>query len=365
MLRVLFVDDEPRVLQGLERALFPIPPDCSFAFAEGANRALEHLEKFEADAIVTDMRMPGMDGAALLTRVQQRWPAMLRVVLSGQVDSDGALRMMEVAHQFVSKPCDPHVLLGSLERLTRLQRILTSHSIRQLVGGIASLPSAPRIYTELTRKLADSQLGAASIASTIALDPAISAKVLQLANSVYFGRGRRIDSIRDAVGRLGVNNILQLVLCTELFGGVNGNAAVEMLQMRSLRASNLVQQMAGATVSGQIAQTAALLADVGWLLPDIETRCAAAVTTDGAITPAHAGAYLLGLWQIALPVVEAVAFQDDPAAISPESFEAVGLAHVAICLTHDRMPDLDYLRKAGVLEQLPTWQALAEATTDG
>src|SRR5437870_3924710 len=97
--RILFVDDEPNVLGGLRRMLRPLHQEWTTAFAEGGTLALATLEKEPFDVVVSDMRMPGMDGAQLLEAVRQRYPHMVRIILSGQCDEESGLRALRVAHQ--------------------------------------------------------------------------------------------------------------------------------------------------------------------------------------------------------------------------------------------------------------------------
>ena len=93
-LRVVFVDDEPYVLQALGRLLRPMRAEWHMEFASSAPAALEILAAGPFDAVVTDMRMPGMDGAELLDEVKRRHPHVVRIVLSGQADQASVLRSL-------------------------------------------------------------------------------------------------------------------------------------------------------------------------------------------------------------------------------------------------------------------------------
>src|ERR1700722_16735111 len=114
MMRLLFVDDEPRVLQGLKQSRRGKRKIWDMVFAEGGAGALAELERGRFDAIVTDMRMPGMDGAELLNRVKCAQPEALRIILSGQMDPGAAVRAASSAHRFLAKPCDSDTLIEIL-----------------------------------------------------------------------------------------------------------------------------------------------------------------------------------------------------------------------------------------------------------
>ncbi len=250
-MRVIFVDDEPRVLEGIARMLSMQGKDWQADYATSAELALTRLEAEPADIVVTDLRMPGGDGVQLLQTVQQRWPATLRVILSGQTEPDEVLRSFRVAHQFIAKPCDSRLLVQSLERISALQRLLQSSDLRALVGRIQHLPAAPRVYTQLTQSLGGESASAGDIASLVSQDPGLAAQVLHLVNSAFFSRGRSVTDIRGAVTRLGTNTLRMLVLTTEVFGSA---PHAEELQRRALLASQIVGRMTTRRDECEIAQ---------------------------------------------------------------------------------------------------------------
>jgi YesN/AraC family two-component response regulator len=82
---ILFVDDEPNLIDGLRRMLRSFRQRWNIAFATSGSEALELMSQRPFDVIVSDMRMPGMDGRQLLEEVEKRHPQTVRVVLSGSV----------------------------------------------------------------------------------------------------------------------------------------------------------------------------------------------------------------------------------------------------------------------------------------
>jgi DNA-binding NtrC family response regulator len=114
--RVLFVDDEPNMLSALRRLLSPQRNRWDMTFVGNGASALDVLERESFNVVVSDMRMPGMDGAALLREVQRLYPAVYRVVLSGYAEPEATSRVMQVAQQFLAKPCDPSDLIGAIEQ---------------------------------------------------------------------------------------------------------------------------------------------------------------------------------------------------------------------------------------------------------
>lgn len=360
-MRVLFVDDEERVLAGIERTVFMADRDWDVAFAASGAEALTKLASQPADVVVSDMRMPLMDGAELLRRVRDTWPSAIRIILSGHTEQESALRSLDVAHQFLTKPCDGDALIQSIDRAVGLQKLLRDKAIQEVVGRIGSLPAAPRMYERLNRLLCDGSADIGQIAGIVQGDPALAAKVLQLANSAFFRIGHDVTDISEAVVHIGLNTLRTLVLASEVFRG-GACADVDAMRIRAVRASRLAGEIGKPFAPRETVTTAALLADVGLLLPDVGRLCGE-VDVEGKGFPSHAevGAYLLGMWGLPGTIVEAVAHHHRPHRVSHSSFDAVGVVHVVVALSKGSEPDHEYLSKMGVADQLPRWKAAYEA----
>lgn len=140
---VLFVDDEPHVLAGLRRMLRSRQGAWDLRFVEDARIALEVMEREPVDVIVSDFRMPGLDGGQLLAEARRRHPEVARLILSGHTDEGDLMRVVTVAHQFLSKPTGPEELIGALDRALRLRDELGGEQIRAEVSGLEAFPSPP------------------------------------------------------------------------------------------------------------------------------------------------------------------------------------------------------------------------------
>ena len=187
------------------------------SFAASGSEALEIMEREPFDMIVTDVRMPGMDGTELLSRVRELYPGVARIVLSGQSDRDLTLKAAISAHQYLSKPCDAESLKLTIARAVALKAAFTDPSLQALVSGAGTLPSIPSLYVELMNRLEDPDGCAQDVANVIAKDPAMTAKILQLSNSAFFGLRRRISDPRDAVLYLGLDTLKALALSVKVF----------------------------------------------------------------------------------------------------------------------------------------------------
>jgi response regulator RpfG family c-di-GMP phosphodiesterase len=140
--RILCVDDEPKVLEGLERVMHR---KCTLLTASSGEEALRMLAGPEPiDVIVSDMRMPRMNGAALLAECRKRSPDTVRLLLTGQADLESAISAVNDGHvfRFLTKPCPPPVFVEALTEALEQHRLITSERVlleRTLVGSMRAL----------------------------------------------------------------------------------------------------------------------------------------------------------------------------------------------------------------------------------
>ncbi|WP_413729422.1 HDOD domain-containing protein [Sodalis sp. RH22] len=361
-MQVMFVDDESRVLSGIERALMLQDTEWECRFATSGQEALAMLEEEPADVVVSDMRMPLMDGAELLTRVRDRWPGTIRIILSGYSEASSTLRMVDVAHRFVAKPCDSTALLAMVGGALALRALFQDPAVVEAVGRISRLPAAPKVFTEVCRLLASAGGDTRRIAGLLGSDPALSVKIMQLANSAFFSRGGRIHDIGNAITRLGLDQVKLLVLASQIFADASTDPYVDRLQRSSLLASTLAARISG---HQELEPTAALLASIARLIPELrEPGREVSATQDNTSMHAAVGAYLLALWGLPMDIVEAVAYHVEPSRSAEKAFGVTGAVHVAVALANNSVPDLDYLEQTGVLNKLPLWQEMLAHTQE-
>lgn len=402
MKRILFVDDEPRVLEGLQRMLRPQRQFWEMAFANGGAAALAMLETRGFDIIVTDMRMPEMDGAELLERVRARFPGVVRIALSGYFNPAAALRAAPVAHQFLIKPCSPERLCSAIERACSLGAILKDEAIRRAVSSMGEMPCLPRTYARLVEALEEPDAAVQQVAKIVEQDVGVSAKVLQLVNSAFFGLVQEIATVPMAVSYLGLDVLKQLVLSIEIFRTFRSNHHMESFCLAELESHSQFTAALAARLPVpkdlvSLGVISALLHDVGELVLAIrirdryelalrtsfkEQRPLYAVEEE-VIGASHAeiGAYLLGLWGLPGPIVDAVCYHHHPRRMEASPRRELGplaVVHVADVLAREYWGpsagtasgmkpalDLEYLRTLGVADQVPAWRTLAEQMAQG
>lgn len=392
-IQILLVDDEPRVLRGLHRQLV-MADEWEILAAESGSEALAILADHPCDVLVTDIRMPGMDGEALLREVRERYPQTIRMALSGQTDKEMALRAVGLAHQFLAKPCEPETLKSTLTQAVALRRVLNSPKLKQLVSKLKTLPSPPNLFNLLIQEIQSPQASIKKIGQIIAQDIGMTAKMLQLVNSAFFGLRRHISDPTQAVMLLGLDTIKALTLSVHIFSQFGpsklGGVSLTQLQKHSLAVATLAKRIAEVE---QVPQqfidhtfTAGLLHDVGQLilatnLPDEYNQVLNLVHTQNlelleaerqVFTATHpeVGAYLLGIWGLPSPVVEALAFHHDPLRNLNKQFSPLTLVHTADVLTCEARPcqdwgvlpqiDTGYLTELNCLQRLPLWREMSQ-----
>ncbi len=395
MIRVLFVDDEPQILDGLRRNLRAYRREWTMGFCEGAEQALSAMAESPFDVIVSDLQMPGMDGAELLTRVRDQYPDTVRIVLSGQSEQERILQAVGPAHQYLSKPCDPEFLKKTITSASLLNKRMNNPKLNALVSQMDSLPSLPDIYFELVKELRSEDASVDRVGALISRDLSMTAKVLQLVNSSFFGLPVHVNDAHHAAALLGLNTLKPLVLTASIFRQLEESRVsttfLETVLSHSMTVGGIAKQLAKAEGLDRdsIDNTfiAGALHDVGKIVladnfgRDYTVLCHKAKAQQTPIVEleiekfgashADVGGHLLGLWGLQQEIIEAVAFHHDPSNSVDEEFTPLTAVHVANVLTEQsKDPALEpntigpvdetYLGILGLQHRLGSWQALAE-----
>lgn len=389
--RVMFVDDDEFLLEGLRDALRPYRRQWSMNFVTNGEDALAQLAQTPHHVVVSDLRMPGMDGASFLEAVRDQHPAVVRIVLSGHAEVGMVARAAVAAHRLIAKPCETEDLARVIERSCALQELAGQVELDHRAICASALPSVPRLYTELTELLSSGNAGSADAARIVERDIAMSAKVLQLANSAFFGRRSPVSRVAEAVAYLGLDTLRALVLHTEAFGAFRLERTIpgfdlEELHRHCARVARLAAALATEIGVRQEAFTAGLLHDIGLLVLAAQDREGLTRTLATAreqnrpfyevereqqgVGHAEIGAHVLALWGLPHTVIEAVAGHHGTHWLKLP-FDGVAAVYVANVLVEELEAedavvgltpselDLDYLERAEVAGMLAGWRELA------
>ena len=392
--RILFVDDEPMVLKGLQRSLRKMRTEWEMRFSSSSQEALDILAAEPFDVIVSDLRMPQMDGTQLLTEVKRKHPQVVRIILSGQVEQETTFKSVQLAHQSLSKPCDADILKHTLNKLFGLRNLLEDESIKRIVSQTETLPSLPAIYTEVINELQASDPSVQKIGDIISTDLAMTAKILQVVNSAFFGLVRKISNPKEAVMLLGTETIKALVLSVKIFSEFNQKKFTwfnfDELFNHSMSVSMFAQTISKEERLDQYLINNSLMAgmfhDLGKLIlvTNFQEPYQQILTAAGqnkrhlwelendmfGTSHAEIGAYLMGLWGLDYPVVEAIAFHHCPKKSLSNSTGLLTAVHFGDAYDRlksdengaDDLKQLDrgYLDNLGICHRIDDWQLVCK-----
>jgi len=398
--RILFVDDDDLLLRSIDRVLRRHAQTAAWElhFVTDGDVALELLAEKTFDVVLVDAHMPRMSGTSLLRRIQESYPSVVRILLSGNTGLEVLRTALPLVHQFIPKPCDAQLLKTTLENACGLRAILNRPELRTLVGSSNELPSAPRTYVEISNALSNPHASTRTVADIVEKDIALSARVLQLVSSGFYGLPRQVSSIGGAVAFLGVEVIKAIVLSIEVSKMFPASHAVpdfsiDALQRRSTAAAQLAKRLLGHESGGDSVLIAGMLQDIGQLIfaSRAAQRFGIALSSSArgrtplyeaelelfGATHAEVGGYLLGLWGLPPKIVYAVAHHLEPVA-GARVFDSAAALYVGNLLTQnpdvpalDAVPartlaiDLSYLRALGVAHHLDDWRRIARELMSG
>ena len=388
---ILFVHDSPAVISQLESSLVQSPGEWSWDSCTTAHEALERLDAGRFDAVIASAAFRGEQAATLLEDIAQRFPRVVRVVASDSGGRSLLLRATGAAHQHLGPDVDPAALFARLPRTFALGDVLHDSRLRAVISRLKSVPSLPSVYLAIMSELRQEEASPRRIGEMVAKDAGMAAKILQLVNSPFFGFRLTVSDPAQAVQLLGLETVRGLVLSMHLFAQLDERTVRRFKLGRVWRHSLVTTAFArlvarlqdGGTEAMAEAFTAGLLHDIGKLvlatsLPEEYGNALALAEREQLpqwlaelrvmdTTHADVGAYLLGMWGLPEPIVEAVAWHHHPGDCLSPQFCPLGAVHVANAIEHeahpaeqvgkDGGPDEEYLTQASVNWQYASWRS--------
>jgi HD-like signal output (HDOD) protein/ActR/RegA family two-component response regulator len=343
MIRVLFVDADSDALAQLRQLLRGFRDRWSMRFVTTGPDALDALTIESIDVVVVDSRMPGVDGPSLLDEIREAHPGSVRMVIADTTQLTPSLRRLPAAHQFLAKPCDPAKLEAAIDRSLLLRDRFTSPELLDLIVGMDNLPSPSATVVALQAALSERPIDPDRVARLIRTDVAISTKILQVANSAFFGLPRTMTDPIEAVNYLGAQAICELVISTEVFRSVGSrskarDAQIAQVQQRGMARADIACSLAlrarRSAMTAREIWVGAFLSEVGALLLLGVERPAVPPAADGGPSPdpyaplvPTIGAYLLSMWGLPHYLVETVALSCD--APTSHGSDPAGFAWIA------------------------------------
>lgn len=392
---ILFVSGDADETASIRAGLEDMRPRWVLECVPSAAAALESLGRQKFDAVVVDLLLPGSTGVQFLKDVMEQSPNAVRIGLTVATERQAIQQIGAPVHQLLAKPSDPKILKAVLARAFASQDFLAHDQFKTLVSGITSLPVLPQIYTELMQELKSEEPSLERAGQIVAKDMGLSAKILQLVNSAFFGLGRPITHPSEAAMFLGSETLKALVLSLQVFSQFS-QVRLKEFNVENLwkhcwatgvLAKRLCEREEADRATTDESFISGLLHDVGKLVlaanyPDrLEDTIRQAKQNGLALWEqeyqllgaghAELGGYLLGMWGLPSGVVEAVAFHHRPTLARRQSFSALTAVHIANtlgkhglsgCNTVPQAIDMNYLQSLGLTDRVEGWkQFFAEA----
>ena len=357
---ILFVDNERNILSAIRRSLRK--EEWNLITATSAHEGLQVLQDQPVDLVVSDMRMPEMDGAAFLKQVKDLYPETIRIVLTGYSERESVSRAFAEAdiREMISKPWDDEELKLILRNALSQSELQEAQSpgLHEIINKIESLPTVPRVYARIRDVIEHSEeVSATQIADVIVQDPAMAAKILQIANSAFFGQRRGIDTVSRAIVVVGMEMIETLVLSagvfqifeTEPIEGFSQDDLWRHSLACGLIAKHLTESISRESKRQETAMLAGTLHDLGKLVlaqymhdeyvevvrTAVERRLPIVDIEQEILGATHAeiGGYLADWWNLPPNIVDAIRWHYNPSGSQHDSKLAF-LVHIADFLVH-------------------------------
>lgn len=390
--RILFVDDDPDLLETLQEVMGDMAEAWDMTFLSRASEGLAAFARAPFDVVVSDLWMPGMNGAEFLREIRALYPGTIRFILSSNTDRDLAIQLVERAHQFIEKPCRAAFLKTAIGRTLGLRDHLHNEAVQELIGRMGQLPTVPTLYQEINHLLESRRATVENLSRIIRRDAAMTAMVLKLVNSAFFNLRNPVSTPSEALNYLGVDLLKALVLAHGLFHQMASfdlpAFTVDHLWRHSLAVASSAQRLGEAASMGRPRAaecfTAGVLHDVGILVlasrfSEDYRRVLDLTLGEGwdlalaehhvfGTSHAEVGGYLLGLWGLPSPIVQATLWHHDPRHQEIPGFTPTTATHVANALgavdpIHALFSratlDAGYLASLGWNHDLEQWRALA------
>ena len=356
---ILFVDDEQQILDSLRLSLRNLRSEWDMTFVTEGREALELFDIKSHDVVVTDLRMPGIDGATLLREIRRKNPTTARIILSGYSDHEAALKNICLANEYLCKPCPTQDLILTIRRALNLREFIENSKLKEVIAKIDNIPALPNSYIELNEALLDRNVSTKKIGDIIRKEMALAATILRIANSPFFGFQSKIANINQAITFLGIQTLRTLIISTHLFSSLKksylSSFSIDMLWDHSIRVAGFAKRIAETESLNSSMRDdciiSGMLHDIGKLVLDTKLPEESSLVIDKVnkeecplheaerdilgVTHAEIGAYLLGQWGFNHEQMEAVRWHQ---VLKPEygmSMTPPLILHVANFLDHE------------------------------
>jgi len=338
MKKILLVDDDRNVLHSFKRAFHSMHNEWQVVLSDNGKSALALIEADGSfDLVISDLRMHGLNGIDLFRKVEKTSPDTIRFFLTGATESSLLIEASSVSHRLISKPCEGEKLVALIRNSLLLREKLHNPEVRRKLCKLGVIPSLPKFYQEFCREIQTPDVSVARLGMIIEKDIGMTAKVLQLVNSAFFGFRKKVTNPLHAATLIGINGMRDIVLVAGFFNALGENDCpktldIEAIWQHSLSTANKAREIAAAEGLSQddidTSYTAGLLHDLGIIALAATNRadyekvielardeCIPLHLAEKrvfAVDHATVGGFILNLWGLPHAISEIVTFHCSP-----------------------------------------------------
>ncbi|MFO1489187.1 MAG: HDOD domain-containing protein [Verrucomicrobiota bacterium] len=354
---------------------------------------MERWTTGQFDTLILDGKTSG--SVNLLQTLSRELGQSICVVRCTVLDRTTSAQWKGTGATLIPEDTDAPALVATIKRSIRIRDWMADAAIKKLVAQIRKLPAQPKLHTQVTEELQSAAGSMDVVGQLIAQEPVMSAKILQVVNSAFFGLTREVSDATESVMVLGAERIKALILLAGVFSQYSGSKcpsfAPETVWNHCLQVGVFARSITLAETKNprlaEAAFTAGLLHDIGKLvlagnLPEMydtvqRLKQSKQITSREAeleilgTTHAELGACLLATWGLPLPILEAIAWHHKPACSDEKSFSLLAAVHAANAFTQENLPgdapreviDISYLMHAGLGDCRNRWREICGVPT--
>ena len=362
MTTILFVDSDTSALHCLSDWFNQHRPQWQILTATGFDSAIELSANTELACVVSDLVLADNSGVELLRHMTHKQPKAIRIGFSAEDNAELTLESLHIAHRFISKPEKAERVCEAIERSLALHQLLSDSQLTSLIATMNTLPVLPEVYDRLMLELASENFSIENVSRIIESDISLTATLLRIVNSPYYGMVTHVQSPAHAVNLLGVELIKNILLTdsiasqlkqtmsdTTRINELNAQAGIRgVLANRFSRLAKLEKRQI------DHCQMAAMLSNFGELVLHAN-MIPPESTTDSSHNPDLVGSCILALWSLPDAIIEAVLHQNKDELPSGE-ITAVHVLRTICMLEQADVSDADSLEDS--IRQDPVYDQL-------
>ena len=327
--QVMFVETQGQVLNRLKASLLGTRADWQILFIADAAAALDLVSQRKVGIVLASFGTDNAGCEEFFRRLRKKAPEVVRISLLPEQAKNNIAKSLEYAHECIAEHCDISQMEILIARsLDVWEKARRNPRLAELMSSLHTIPTPPALYFDIRDELESPRGTAHSVAQIIAKDPAITAKLLKVANSGFYASPRTIADLDDAITLLGMDLVLALVMSAHLYSqlpvpGLN----LDELWKHSIAVATLAKEIAtkahGSRAIISRCAISGLLHDLGQLvflanMPDTyfalirdargnETKLLEMEREAFGIGHPELGALILSMWDLPEEVVHAIA----------------------------------------------------------